>query len=204
MREPSIAGQIAPRVVLYPVGSDAPCVPPGWLSLPHIPHERGGVRVFGDGSHATTRLCAAVVDLLCRRHSPEAVLDVGTGTGILARIARARGATFVVGVDIDPIALAASSAHAALDTDVPQIHVADQPPDHWGPCFDLIVANILEGLLSALASSIRAALAPDGLVLLSGFTKPQAPSLRVLYESIGLVLAGESYMDEWALLAFRA
>ncbi len=94
---------LAPRVQLYPAGAPRPVLGPGRLALAQ--HE-GGSAVFGDGSHATTRLCASVVDQLCRQRQPESVLDVGTGSGVLARIARARGATFVVGTDIDADALA--------------------------------------------------------------------------------------------------
>src|SRR5689334_16113222 len=128
MRE-SIAGQIAPRVALYPSGSTAPAVPSGWLTLPQLPRDPRSGQAFGDGSHATTRLCAAVLDLACRRYTPRAVLDVGTGTGVLARIARARGAAPVIGTDIDPVALASARAHAALDVHPVEIEVVEQPPD---------------------------------------------------------------------------
>src|SRR5512140_399256 len=124
---------IAPRVVVYPHGTSPPAVEEGWLALPQLSATASAVTsgltppsaasvsaapdraVFGDGSHPTTRLCAAAVDLLCRQRPGLAVLDVGTGTGILARIARARGASFVVGTDIDPSAIACAQAHAELD-----------------------------------------------------------------------------------------
>src|SRR5262245_57179926 len=102
---------LAPRIRMYPSSEQAPAAEEGWLSLPHL-HTEG---VFGDGSHPTTRLCAGVLDVLCRQHRPGSVLDVGTGTGVLARVARARGASFVVGTDIDPLALACAEAHSVLD-----------------------------------------------------------------------------------------
>src|SRR5581483_1767266 len=96
---------LAPRVAVYAHGTAPPAVREGWIALAQLPPALGSPAVFGDGSHPTTRLCAAAVDLLSRQRHPEAVLDVGTGTGILARIARARGASFVVATDIDPDAL---------------------------------------------------------------------------------------------------
>jgi ribosomal protein L11 methyltransferase len=144
-----------------------------------------------------------VVDQLCRQRQPEAVLDVGTGTGVLARIARARGATFVIGTDIDADALAAAAANCALDAHAVAIEVCSHPPDHWGPRFDLIVANILEAPLRELAPALGRALAPRGALAISGFTRAQAPALHVHFESVGLQLAGESYLDEWALLVFE-
>jgi ribosomal protein L11 methyltransferase len=193
---------IAPRVVVYPFGAQSPPLEEGWLALAQLPSAAGAPAVFGDGSHTTTRLCAAALDLLCRQRQPAAVLDVGTGTGILARIARARGASFVVGTDIDPAALSCAKAHADFDDHCVEIQLSAEAPDHWGARFDLVVANILEGPLQALAPVLRRALAPGGALLLSGFTRPQVPALRVTYEKAGLTFVGQSSLDEWALLTF--
>jgi ribosomal protein L11 methyltransferase len=205
---------VAPRVVLYPHGTSPPEVEEGWLALAQFdswPPAASGVlpvalsrhhAVFGDGSHATTRLCAGAVDLLCRQRPGMAVLDVGTGTGILARIARTRGASFVVGTDIDPTAVACAKAHAELDAAGANIHFGGEPPDHWGARFDLVVANILEAPLHSLAPALCRALLPGGVLLISGFTRPQAPALRLAYETTGLQSAGDFILDEWALLTF--
>jgi ribosomal protein L11 methyltransferase len=198
-----MAVALAPRIKMYPSGSLAPQVEPGWLALAQLgPQNPGGV-VFGDGSHATTRLCATVLDLLCRQRQPDAVLDVGTGTGVLARIARARGAEFVVATDIDLAALDAAKAHSDLDAHGVGIELSAEPPDHWGARFDIVVANILEEPLRELAPALTRALAPGGALLLSGFTRPQTPALRVLYEGNGLAFVSESHREEWALLMFE-
>ena len=84
-----------------------------------------------------------------------AVLDVGTGTGVLARIARARGATFVVGTDIDADALAAAAANSALDAHAVEIALSAEAPDYWDARFDVIVANILEEPLRGLDETMR-------------------------------------------------
>ena len=236
---------IAPRVVVYPHGSPPPPVEEGWLALAQFdswppatldsPPAGSGPAlavgrqhaVFGDGSHPTTRLCAGAVDLLCRQRPGLTVLDVGTGTGILARIAAARGATYVVGTDIDPAAVACAQAHAELDCSaspgrrVPEpdagaaaagvrttgasganIHFGSEASDHWGARFDLVVANILEAPLHALAPALCRALKPGGVLLISGFTRPQAPALRLAYETAGLQAAGDFTLDDWVLLKF--
>jgi ribosomal protein L11 methyltransferase len=143
------------------------------------------------------------VDLLCRQKKLQAVLDVGTGTGVLARIARARGALFVVGTDIDPASLEIAQKNAALDAGPITLILANAPPDHWGPRFHLIVANILEDPLRSLAGELAKALAPGGVLLLSGFTRLQVPFLRVVYEELSLNFMSESYLEDWALLMFR-
>jgi ribosomal protein L11 methyltransferase len=189
---------LSPRVFLYSAGTPAPRSDGGILALAQQPG-----RAFGDGSHPTTRLCAGAVDLLCRQNTPRAVLDVGTGTGVLARIARARGVPFVVATDIDPAALLEARANAALDSYPGELQLSDAAPDHWGPRFDLIVANILEGPLHVLAPSLARALQPGGTLLLSGFTRLQVPALEVCYARAGLTLFSSSYLDDWALTLLR-
>lgn len=189
---------LSPRVLLYSAGSRPAQIPEGTIALAQVPG-----RAFGDGSHPTTRLCAGAVDLLCRQKQPVSVLDVGTGTGILARIARDRGAQFVVGTDIDPVALDAARANAALDAHPVNILIADASPESWGPRFDLVVANILEGPLRKLAGELANSLAPDGVLLISGFTRLQIPPLRVAFTNLRLTYVNESSLDEWALLLFR-
>ena len=198
-----MAVALAPRICLYPFGSPAPPVEPGWLALAQLPRQDAGDVVFGDGSHPTTRLCATVLDLLCRQRHPDAVLDVGTGTGVLARIARARGAEHVVATDIDFGALDCAKAHSDLDAHGVGIELSAEAPDHWGARFDIVVANILEEPLRELAPALGRALAPGGALLMSGFMRPQVPALRVLYERDGLTYVNETHRDEWALLMFE-
>jgi ribosomal protein L11 methyltransferase len=192
---------IAPRVTVYPAGSVPPLLEEGWIALARLPSDQNHA-VFGDGSHATTRLCAAAVDMVCRQQRPQAVLDVGTGTGLLARIARARGARFIVGTDIDAVALSCAKVHADLDGHEVEIQFGREVPDHWGARFDLVVANILEGPLVSLAPALGRALVPGGILLISGFMRPQIPGLRRVYEATGLKSRGHFSLDEWALLKF--
>lgn len=189
--------RLAPRVYLFEEGTARPELSGNAIALAQIPSQ-----AFGDGSHPTTRGCAAAVDLHCRLHAPRAVLDVGTGTGILARIARARGVPFVVGTDIDTAALEAARANADLDSAAREIVFSDALPDSWGPRFDLIVANILEGPLRTLAPSLERALAPGGMLFLSGFTPLQIPFLLGSFTGAGLSSESESVFEGWALLSF--
>lgn len=200
-----VPGKIAPRVTVYAHGEAPPLVGDGEIALAQLEALPRRTAVFGDGSHATTRLCAAAVDWFCGRRKLRAVLDVGTGTGILARIARARGASDIVATDIDPAALDSAAAHAALDEREVEIQLSSELPDHWGPRFDLVVANILEEPLRGLAPCLVRALRPGGGVLLvSGFTRPQAPGMRLAYERLGVTFVGASDLEEWTLLIFSA
>jgi ribosomal protein L11 methyltransferase len=120
---------------------------------------------------------------------------------VLARIARARGVPRIVATDIDPVALVCAKAHSDLDEARVAIDFNSAPPDHCGGCFDLVIANILEGPLRLLAPALSRILLPGGILLLSGFTRSQVPALRVLYESVGLTSLRDASLGEWALLA---
>lgn len=187
--------KISPQIYVYESG--------------HMPFEKGTTELFleqisshafGDGSHPTTRLCAGAVDSLCRSQSPTAVLDVGTGNGVLARIARARLVPFVAGTDIDEESLVAARRNAALDNHSTPIHFENSLPDHWGPRFGLVVANILESPIRDLSQFLVNALCREGQLLLSGFTRAQSPGLCVLYKSLGLKVLSESESKGWSLL----
>jgi len=112
------------------------------------------------------------------------VLDVGTGSGLLAIAARKLQAPAVVGNDNDPIAIRVARENAALNgvqVDFDLRDVGEQP----GP-FDLILANILANTLCELAPAVAAQLAPGGVVLLSGILTPQEEEVRDAYRAAGL------------------
>ncbi|MFL5814978.1 MAG: 50S ribosomal protein L11 methyltransferase [Bdellovibrionia bacterium] len=194
--------RLSPLVHLYVAENTAGTNPPNLsenaLALTYLPSA-----AFGDGTHPTTRLCAGAVDLYCRLNRPETVLDVGTGTAVLARIARARGARFIVATDIDPIALSSAKSNTALDPTPVEILLSDALPDFWGPRFNLVIANILEGPLRMLAPALSRALAPGGTLFLSGFTPLQIPSLEIAFKEFGLKVENHSTLEGWALLQLK-
>ncbi len=180
---------------------------PSWIAEPHPP---GSVEVvldpgmaFGTGAHPTTSLClAALSDLLAARPGAS-VLDVGTGSGLLAIAARKLGAGRVVADDDDPRAVEVARENAAANGVAVEI-VGDPLPRIAGS-FDLVVANILANTLVELAPAIAAKLAPGGALLLSGILAPQSDEVRRAYLALGLArLAGGDRRDgEWTLLALR-
>lgn len=150
---------------------------------------------FGTGSHATTRLCLRWLDANLR--GSESVLDYGCGSGILAIAALKLGAAAAVGTDIDPNAISASRANAALNT-VPAQFVA---PDEIGAaCADIVVANILAKPLQMLAPLLAKHCRPGGALVLSGILREQAESVIDSYASLAeLTVWAEE--DGWVCLA---
>jgi ribosomal protein L11 methyltransferase len=182
-------------------------VRPSWITEPA---PAGAVEVvldpgmaFGTGSHPTTSLClAALSDLLAARPGAS-VLDVGTGSGILAIAARKLGAGRVAGTDDDPKAVEVARENAEANGVALELAVVPREP--VAGTFDLVVANILANTLVALAPELAAKVAPGGVVLLSGILAPQEEEVRRAYVAAGLApLAGGDRRDgEWSLLALE-
>ena len=183
------------RAFVRPSWIDAP-TPPGMVEIVLDPG-----MAFGTGTHPTTSLClAGLSDLLAARPGAS-VLDVGTGSGLLAIAASKLGAGRVAGNDNDPIAVRVARENAALNgvaLELDERPVQLQP----GP-FDVVLANILANTLVELAPAITAQLAPGGVVLLSGILTPQEEEVRAAYLAAGLRPhpGGDRRQGEWSLLA---
>lgn len=133
---------------------------------------------FGTGTHATTALCLEWLDRT--DVAGMRVLDVGTGSGILAIAARRLGAAFVHALDVDPQALIATQDNAIRNHVETGIHVAaaDQP---WGADYQRVLANILAEPLIELAPRIAACTRDGGQLVLSGLLVSQAPQVANAY-----------------------
>jgi ribosomal protein L11 methyltransferase len=190
-----LAPMVIGRAFVRPSWIDAP-VPPG---LAEVVLDPG--MAFGTGSHPTTSLCLAALSDLLRARPGAAVLDVGTGSGLLAIAARRLGAGRVAGTDIDPVAVRVAAENAALNGVALELTTAPVPAIR-GP-FDLVVANILANTLVELAPAIAAQLLPGGVVLLSGILGPQEAEVRRAYLALGLepLPGGDRREGEWSLLA---
>jgi ribosomal protein L11 methyltransferase len=150
---------------------------------------------FGSGSHASTRMALRVV---AERVRPGmTMLDVGSGSGVLAVAAALLGASEVLAVDVDPEARRATTANAAANGMAARLSVAEHLPaaDDDSPSrrrlpgagsqpegrFDLVVANIGAAVLADLAPAIVAAVAPGGILILGGLLVEQAAPLAAIY-----------------------
>jgi ribosomal protein L11 methyltransferase len=131
---------------------------------------------FGTGSHPTTRLCLRWLTQHLRRG--ETVLDYGCGSGILAIAAATLGAGRTAGIDVDPQAIAASRANAALNNVDVQFDLPGTPSTR---SYDVIVANILANPLCLLAPLLASRVRPGGAIVLSGILEAQADTVAAAY-----------------------
>jgi len=161
---------------------------------------------FGTGHHGTTAGCLAEIDRLCSAQDFRSILDLGTGTGVLAiAVAKAFGKP-VLATDIDPVATRVTLENAALNGVGDLIEAAtaegfDDPVFAAHAPFDLVIANILAGPLIALAGDVVRHLDPaGGTIVLSGLLVAQGPAVTEAYEAEGLRLVRSGEQEGWLTL----
>jgi ribosomal protein L11 methyltransferase len=169
---------------------------------------------FGTGQHATTAGCIAAATRLAKKSRARNVLDVGTGSGLLAFAAhRLHRRARLTAADLDAVAVAVARDNARLNRmpagrrggmlelltapGVEHARIIGRAP------YDLVFANILAGPLVALAPSVAAVVERDGYLVLAGLLQAQAARVTAAYRARGLVLVARPRHAEWPVLVFR-
>lgn len=191
------ARRIGVHLVLVPIAADRP-----------LTHPRGGPadvvvridpgRAFGSGSHPTTRLCLELLE----EHvgGGETVLDVGTGSGVLAVAAAKLGARRVLAVDVDPEAVRVAAANAVSNGVGPLVEVTTTPVAEVSGSFDVVVANVLAGTLVDLAADLSARVASDGVLVLSGIIESRVAVVADGFAALGWRVADQRVDEGWVAL----
>ena len=160
---------------------------------------------FGSGEHATTFM---LLRALAQRSDLEkaVVLDLGTGSGILALLARRRGGRRIVATDFDPDAIRTARTNERLNFPDAQIQwrVADVRRLRARGRYHLVLANLFSGILIAAAAVIAASVAPGGELWLSGILRTQSDEVARAYRKIGLKFIGRKSRGKWVMLHFRS
>ncbi len=178
-------------------------VVPSWQELPAT-ESRLGLRIypgqgFGTGTHETTRLAAVFLEEeLGSEAGSVNVLDVGTGSGILAILAAKRGAARVLALDIDEDALTNARENCAHNQVCDQVLLENHPLTQVPETFTLVVANIIAPVLLQLAPEFSRLLKPGGRLILSGILVDQIPEVTKTYAGLGFLVKPTETMGEWA------
>ncbi len=149
---------------------------------------------FGTGDHPTTALCLAAVDAYMKDHPGASVLDVGTGTGVLAIAARKLGAGRVVGTDNDPTSVELARENLA-DNGTPDIEVSGKELTQVDGTFDLVLANILANTLIELAPLIAPKV--KHRAVLAGVLAHQRVDVEAAYRNLGFTVLPGASQGEW-------
>lgn len=155
---------------------------------------------FGDGRHETTRMCLQALRAFAPT-PPFSLLDVGSGTGILA-IAAAKLGARATGIDIDPTANAVAATNARLSGVADRVMFGTEWPSGT---FEIVVANILRGVLLQLAQPIAARAARPACLVLSGLVSTDVPDVIARYAPLLGGARPEIFDREaWRALVWRA
>jgi ribosomal protein L11 methyltransferase len=184
-------------------------VAPPW----DVPADRRGVIVinpgmgFGTGHHQSTRLCLSL--LQGRSVAGLKVLDVGTGSGVLALGAWHLGARSVLAIDVDEDALLCARENvernaAGAVVSLAAVEVGARPSPLVDGPFDIVLANLTGGLLTRHARQLAAWLARGGTLIVSGLTADEAADVAAAFAQAGLASAARAGEGEWVGLAFTS
>ncbi len=159
---------------------------------------------FGTGTHATTQLCLELVgELLQGETPPRNMLDVGTGSGILALGAAALGCEQIVAIDIDAVACRVAAENIRKNGYAGQIEVSAVPIETLPGQFDLVVANIMAEENIRLKQSFTDHLKRGGFLVLSGILREKESLVCESFSDLPLHLLDSRCQDEWVCLLFR-
>jgi len=163
---------------------------------------------FGTGHHGTTLGCLLGFEHVLRSAVPKTVLDVGTGSGVLAIAAIKSGAQRAIGTEIDPQSVQVANENAAKNSVANRFRAyhtrgASNALICEAAPYDLIFANILARPLIGLAPELTRMVAEGGHVILSGLLTRQEPLVRAAYTGRGLNLVKRIRKDGWSTLVLR-
>ena len=181
-------------------GHDRTKVPAGAIGL-----EIEAAQAFGTGHHGTTAGCLEEIDRLLSLREYSNILDLGTGTGVLAIAAALMNRQAVLATDIDPVATKTALEYARLNgaghlvTGFTANGVEDRRFNEYGP-FDLVIANILARPLMRMAKSIGHQMTRTATLVLSGLRVEDGPRILFAYRCQGYVLDRRREKNGWLTL----
>ena len=146
---------------------------------------------FG-AEHSTTRLCVMGIEEIFRTRQINKVLDFGCGSGVLSLCAAALGASEVLGIDIDPIAVKESMINSEINKLNERIRVINCSIEDVKGKFDIVIANIVTGELLKYSEKIKSLLNKEGILLVSGISE-----LKKEVAISGLIKSGFGYHKEY-------
>jgi len=176
---------------------------PSWLKkdTSRIPVIIDPGMVFGTGYHETSQTCLIIIEKISKECRKESCLDIGTGSGILAIGAAKLGFRHVTAVDIDPMAIDAAKRNVEGNS-LLNVVIKEGDITAVDGSFDLIVANLLSGILVDIAPEIVSRLNPGGKAILSGMLTDQEGDVIKAFEKAGLLLSETVISGKWVTLVF--
>jgi ribosomal protein L11 methyltransferase len=159
---------------------------------------------FGTGLHPTTALCLEAVAGAAEAAMPEAVLDVGTGSGVLALAALALGVPRATALDVDAGAVATAAANARLNGLADRLTLVHGGPDAVSGVWPFVVANVLAAPLAEMAPTLARRVGHHGRLVLSGFQATLEAEVSLRYRHVGMRQVRVTARGGWVALWLQA
>jgi len=180
-------------------------IKPPWESWPKKPGqivlEIDPGMAFGTGTHPSTQMCLQFMEEVIPSFPKDpSVLDVGTGSGILAIAARKMGIKKITAVDIDPVAVDCARANARANRAGAGISFRTGTPEGLIASFDLVIANLLPQELLSVAPALARLTAHAGKLIISGFLARQEKEMATAFRKQGFERQGARRQKGWAAL----
>lgn len=184
---------------------------PEWEMDAEVPEEMIPIimepkQAFGTGLHSSTKLCLSLLETVMRFYPVQSkirVIDVGTGSGILAIGAYLLGFRDIVAIDTDPISVETAAENFELNK-VVGVNTSATPIEELKGPYELIIANILLETHLMLRHEYRRVIAPGGQLMLSGLLGNQLPMVREAMAEVGFIEEFSDHLQEWAAIVFTA
>jgi len=190
------ADQVTPNLMVIPEWEPIPA----WLKCHIIKVDPGPA--FGTGQHPTTRMCLISMEKPSFK-DPWTMLDIGTGSGILAIYGVKLGAMRVVAIDIDPEAIVWAKRNIEMNSLPVEIELSSRPLAEWEENFSLVTANLILGIILDLSPHFTRILKPDGRLILSGILREQISEVEERLHEYRLYMEDAIFQEEWACLIVK-
>jgi ribosomal protein L11 methyltransferase len=158
---------------------------------------------FGTGDHWTTRMCLVLLDDVVDEKVPERMLDLGTGSGILAIAGAFLGVGEVLASDIDPVAVEVAAANADDNGVSDRVRVVEGGVEAAEGVYGIVTANLSASLLKRLCAAISQTLAPSGKLIISGFMTGEQEEILGHFAKCGLKVVQVLTGDVWGAALLR-
>jgi ribosomal protein L11 methyltransferase len=203
------AVQVSPRLLVKPTWEELYATVDGMQVIEMDPG-----MAFGTGTHPTTLLCMQTLDRYLASEGEgsrlQRLIDVGTGTAILAIAAVKLGAREVLAIDLDPVAVESALRNVELNGVAAQVDVREgdllmtiKQNEEWHAQADMVVANILADVIVLFVDDVWQALRPGGLYLTSGIITAKAPMVRAALEQVGFEIIEQLEDSDWVAIVAR-
>jgi ribosomal protein L11 methyltransferase len=161
---------------------------------------------FGTGEHPTTQMCIAEIEKIATNRLPRSLLDIGTGSGILAIAASKLGFSDILALDIDLLALEKARENIILNG-AKNIELSSQPLERLNKRFDVVVANLTAKIIKDNIDKILSTMAPNSVCILSGILKEQEVEIVKIIEEKqtqeGLCYIRVRNKKNWVTISFK-